>query len=221
MINRNLLGNLNILSAYSRWLVMLVVVGLSVGCASNNFIIKTEKPEKNFVVLCEWWAGPIFHGGKKLERQKVFISESNKVGNCGGFLYGDLDMTVLHPLYKGVGSCGHPQPCKLDKNGVMVITPEPFGETLANLPERLKFKSREYLYDSVRNVTRGHFDIYYYKKYVKASKPDIEEFKALYHDELIEYIRLANTLRDPEKQQLDPEGYMKRYWERVENYLKE
>ena len=119
---------LKILAGNSKWLLVVTALVLFVGCASNKYIIKTDKPEKNFVVLCEWWADPIIHGGKKLERQKVFISESNKEGNCGGFLYGDLDIKVMHPLYARVFSCGRPQPCSLDETGKMVITPDPFEE---------------------------------------------------------------------------------------------
>ena len=114
--------------------------------------------------------------------------------------------------------CGNDSRCQRDDKGKFVVTPEPWDQILMSLPERYE---GEALYDKVKNVTIGHFDTYYFKYYVKDRKPNLEQFKALYHDELIGYIRLANKLRDPEKKQLDPEGYMKRYWKRMEKFLRE
>ena len=207
--------NRKCLTGYARWLLLLTALGLSIGCESNKYLIKTEQAQQDFVVLCQWYTAPVFVGGGNLARQKEIVSDSNTIGSCGDFPFGEFEIQVFHPLYWQVDFCGKRQPCKLDKNGVLVITPVPFDEYLKTLQEK---EEGEQLYDSVKAVARVQFNSHYFLYYKEDRKIDLNQFKSRYEERLKELLQLTNRIGDP-KAQIDPEGYMERHWERAEEAL--
>jgi hypothetical protein len=203
--------------------LLLAVLAWDIATTENGVYIQTTQTEDDFVIVCKWHSDvEQLHGGASRLKTRVLVGKSNTDLDCGWWLYGNLSVTVRHPIYRYMSGCDRPVSCTasgfLHKDGKMIFTPRPFDQFLKSLPKTMTGGE---LYDRVKAAMGGMFDLYYFKKYVEARPPDMVRFKTLYHEHLKGYWQIRNSIIDSKNDSINPTEAMERYWIRVGEFLEE
>jgi hypothetical protein len=201
---------------------LLALLIWDIATTENKLYIQTELAEDDFLVVCGWYSDFLnLHGGARPVDFKVLVGKSNTEMDCGWSLYGDLSVEVMHPLYRKLRGCDHPQLCTVPgfrhEDGSMIFTPVTFDRYLNSLQVTMEGK---HLHDRVKAAMGGKFDLYYFRNFLEAREPDLKQFKKLYHSQLIKYWDTSNSIIDSEEDQINPEEAMERYWAKVDKFVK-
>jgi len=202
------------------FLILILSIFLLPGCASfgPTVMIQTEQPEQDFVVVCTWAKQPLLavHGGHQEIKRNVYVTDSNEEVNCGLSLWGAAaNSQTMHPLYWGG---------ELEiKEGVRIVKPQTKLHHLDELKQ--KFESGFWDQDSAPGFRYADsagrvcgFPNMYFKYYSEAGyKIDVEHFKRLYHESMLECFKKTFPLQKKykprsSKTQPSAEEWMDRLW---------
>lgn len=199
---------------------LLTLLVWDIATTENKLYIETAQSEDNFVVVCTWYGNTeMLHGGVSRVKTRVLIGNSNASLDCGWWLYGDLTVLVMHPLYRKISGCDHPMLCETPGfryiDDKMIFTPISIDQYFSKLQ---KIYEGEELYDKFSSFIGDHFYHRYFKSYAQVREPDIEQFKELYSERLLTVLQRVSTFDYAGKKRGSPELSVEAYWKSWKEY---
>jgi len=200
-------------------ILLLLVVGSNFAAhAGVRVIIDTDEPVGDFVIRCQWHSDFLnLHGGKKLVKEKVFVTASGKPTDCGWSLFGEgPSAEVMHPLYVTVLGCAFDSMCNTpyssyDENSI-TIRPVSIEQ---HLDELVKQHQGDDLSQAVKGFVAAHFDKAYFRYYRSVKKIDMAYFRETYTERLKQFWQRAISTNAFGKGLSDPDVAIEAYWKKA------
>ena len=178
--------------------VVVYMIVAAIASRGNTYVVKSEKPLQDIVVVCQWASSlkGLTGGTYSVTTRKPLIVDSGEKFNCGYNWLAGLNLSFktyaefMHPTYRIF-------PVKTSKDGVHIDEVKSNIEILDEL--KSKFEASDKKRSSGLDYARSSaalcgFPYMYFSYYKKVQKANLEHFKQLYNQPILECKRRAFPL---------------------------
>ena len=187
----------------------------------DTYLIESNEPLQDIVIICDWSSslGTLHGGTHSVTRKKALVVESDKPYNCGINLLAGLSLS-----FKSSSMAKHPTHTFAyvsTRDGVIVSKAISKLVILDDLKARFEAgewdKYRNPGFEYANNLIGCGFGHQYFDYYSEVKEVDVEHFKKLYHEPMLECMKrtfvITKKYRPAASSQLpSAEVWMEKMW---------